>query len=143
MTYDLSNDFHRKQFLARCDNLLAKGSCVELREMTGRSLNQNRYLHLIIGAVAIETGNDLAYTKEMYFKRLVNPDLFVVKKDDRFVGETDVLRSSRDITREDMSTAIDRFKKWAAENGMFLPEPGDTQRLLDIEIEMGRMRNYL
>lgn len=143
MTYDLSSDFHRKQFLARCGNLLDKAACVELREMTGRTGNQNRYLHLVIGVVAMDTGNSLAYTKEVYFKRLVNPGLFVVKKEDRFLGETEVLRSSRDLTVEEMSTAIDRFKRWAAENGIYIPDPEDADRLKDIEMEMGRLKNYL
>ena len=47
MQYDLTSDFQRKAFLARCDNLLEKGAVVELTEKTFRSPNQNRYLHLL------------------------------------------------------------------------------------------------
>lgn len=143
MTYNLANDFHRKQFLARSENLLDKGAVVELREVTGRSAGQNRYLHLIIGVVAMETGNNLAFTKEVYFKRLVNPDLFCVEKEDRIMGKVTVLRSSRDLTVEEMSEAITRFKRWSAENGIYIPEPEDAERLKDIELEMGRMKSYL
>lgn len=42
-----------------------------------------------------------------------------------------------------MALSIDRFKRWANENGIYLPEPGDTALLLDIEMQMGRMKNYL
>ena len=44
---------------------------------------------------------------------------------------------------EQMSTAIDRFKRWAAENGIYIPDPEDAARLQDIEIQMARLRRYL
>lgn len=143
MTYDLSNDFHRKQFLSRSSVLLDKGAIVELRECTGRSLGQNRYLHLIIGAVAMETGVTLEYCKANYYKKLANHAIYLTTRDDRFAGRVEVLRSSRDLTTEEMSESIDRFKRWAAEQGIYIPEPEDTDRLKDIELEMGRMRSYL
>lgn len=143
MQYDLSTDFQRKAFLARVDNLLERCGVVELVEKTFRTRNQNSYLHLIIGVVAMETGNTLDYCKEWYFKRLCNRDLFVSVKTDRYAGEIEVLRSSSDLTKEEMSIAIDRFKRWASENGIYLPNPGDEDLLREISIEMGRNRAYL
>ena len=106
MTYNLANEFQRKAFLARCEDCLEKASVVELTAKTFRSRNQNSYLHLLIGAVAMDTGNTLAYVKEVYFKRLVNPDLFV----------KEVTRSTTDLTMGELSMAIDRFKKWGAQS---------------------------
>ena len=143
MTYNLANDFHRKQFLARSENLLDKGAVVELREVTGRSAGQNRYLHLVIGVVAMETGNTLAYVKEWYFKKLCNKDLFITSKVDKYVGQIEEIKSSADLTKEEMSMAIDRFKRWGAENGMYMPSPGDESLLREIAIEMGRNKAYL
>ena len=143
MTYDLHNPLHLSQFLTRCSLFQLKGASVELREITGRSKAQNRYLHLILGVVAMETGNTLAFTKEVYFKKLVNPDIFCLMKDDKIMGRVPVLRSSSEINAGEMSTAIDRFKRWAAENGMYIPDPQDAERLKDIEMEMGRMKSYL
>lgn len=143
MTYDLSRFLHCSQFEDRVALLLARGATVELREITGRSNAQNRYLHLILGVVAMDTGNTLEYTKEIYFKRLVNPDIFVQEVNDPYVGKVQTVRSSADVTKETMSTAIDRFKRWAAENGMYIPDPQDAERLKDIEMEMGRMKSYL
>lgn len=143
MTYDLSKELDKSRFQARCDSLVRKGAVAELTERTFRSSSQNRYLHLIIGVVAMETGNTLAYTKEEYFKRLVNPAIFVTEKEDRFIGKVTVLRSSATLTKEEMSLAIDRFRQWAAENGIFIPEPGDEQRLREMEIEMSRMQRWL
>ena len=59
MLYDLSSDFHRKSFMARVENLMDKGAVVEMTEKAFRTPNQNRYLHLLIGIVAMETGNTL------------------------------------------------------------------------------------
>jgi len=143
MTYDLSRPLHYRQFDDRVALLMARGATVELREITGRSKAQNRYLHLILGVVAMETGNTLEYTKEIYFKRIVNPDIFVQEVEDKFAGKVQTLRSTAGIPKDTMSTAIDRFKRWAADNGIYIPDPEDAERLKDIEMEMGRMKSYL
>jgi len=143
MQYDLTSDFQRKAFLSRVDNLLERGCVVELTEKTIRTRGQNNYLHLLIGVVAMETGNTLDYCKEMYFKRLCNRDLFITTRSDRYAGQVEVIRSSADLTREEMSTAIDRFKRWGSQNGIYMPNPGDESLLREIAIEMGRNKAYL
>ena len=143
MVYDLSSDFHRKAFLARVDNLIGKGAVVELTEKAFRSPNQNRYLHLLIGVVAIETGNTLEDAKKWYFKETCNPDLFHVQHRDKMGNCIDHIRSTAELTKEEMSMAIDRFKRWGAENGIYMPNPEDIHLLKEIEIEMGRMKSYL
>lgn len=143
MQYDLTSDFQRKAFLSRVDLLLEKGAVVEVTEKTFRSKNQNNYLHLLIGVVAMETGNTLEYCKEWYFKRLCNKDLFVTTRTDRFAGQVEVIRSSADLTQAEMSMAIDRFQRWGAENGIYMPQPGDESLLREIAIEMGRNKAYL
>ena len=143
MVYDLSSDFQRKSFLARIDNLMEKGAVVEMTEKAFRSPNQNRYLHLLIGVVAIETGNTLEDAKKWYFKETCNPDLFHVQHRDKMGNCIDHIRSTAELTKEEMSTAIDRFKRWGAENGIYMPNPDDASLLKAIEIEMGRMKSYL
>ena len=143
MQYDLTSDFQRKAFLSRVDNLLERGAVVELTEKTIRTRGQNNYLHLLIGVVAMETGNTLEYCKEMYFKRLCNKDLFITTRADRYAGQVEIIRSSADLTKEEMSTAIDRFKRWGSQNGIYMPNPGDESLLREIAIEMGRNKAYL
>ena len=143
MVYDLSSDFQRKAFLARVDNLMEKGAVVELTEKVFRSPNQNRYLHLLIGVVAIETGNTLEDAKKWYFKETCNSDLFHVQHRDKMGNYIDHIRSTAELTMEEMSMAIDRFKRWGAENGIYMPNPEDIHLLKQIEIEMGRMKSYL
>lgn len=143
MQYNLETPIDRERFLARCEYLLDKGSVVEMTERSFRSPNQNRYLHLCIGVVAMETGVTLEYAKSQYFKRLVNPDVFVVVKEDAFVGSVEALRSTTDLTKEEMSICLDKFKIWASSNGIYIPNPGDESLLREIEIQMGRMKQYL
>ena len=143
MQYNLATELDQERFVNRANALLQKGVIVELTEKTFRSPNQNRYLHLLIGVVAMDTGVGLEYAKREYFKRLVNKDIFIVKKTDKFAGEIEDLRSSSELTIEEMSMAIDRFKRWGAENGFYMPNPDDTSLLKQIEIEMGRLKMYL
>lgn len=143
MQYDLTSDFQRKAFMARVDYLFEKSAVVELTEKTFRSPNQNRYLHLLLGVVAIETGNSLEDVKREYFKGIVNPDIFRSWRTDTRGNTIAVYRSTAAVSKEEMSTAIDRFKRWGAENGIYMPNPDDESLLKAIEIEMGRMKTYL
>ena len=143
MQYNLANQLQRQTFITRCKALLDKGVVVDLAERTFRSRNQNSYLHLLIGVVAMETGTTVAYAKEWYFKRLCNKDLFITTKVDRYAGQVELVRSTADLTQEEMSMAIDRFKRWGSENGIYMPSPGDESLLREIAIEMGRNKAYL
>lgn len=105
---------------------------------------QNAYLHLILGWFAIETGNRLEFVKQEYFKRHINPDLFVTEKDDEYLGKVQVLRSSRDLDSAEMTTAIDRFRAWSSqEAGIYLPSPDEQAFLQEVEKEMYRNKEFL
>jgi hypothetical protein len=141
--YNLSIPLDRERFAARANAQLQKGSVVELTEKNLRTNKQNNYLHLLIGVIAMDVGVRHEVAKIQYFKRLINADIFVRKVKDRFLGEREEIRSSRDLSIEEMNIAIDRLRRWGAENGYYLPSPEDVERLRDIEIEMARMKQYL
>jgi hypothetical protein len=143
MTYDLAQQFDLERFKARCNYLIEKGAAVDLTERTFRSSSQNRYLHLLIGLVALEVGETVEYVKANYFKRLVNPSIFIVTKVDKLAGQVETLRSSADLTKEEMSLAIDRFKMWGRQQGWAMPDPGDTEMLRQLEIELSRQSRYV
>lgn len=144
MLFNLSSDLDRDRFRTRAAALYKRGSVVELTERTKRTKPQNSYLHLVIGVVAMETGNTLEYTKQHYFKEAANAELFVRTKEDNVLRrQVAILRSSADLSVEEMSLAIDRFKRWAAGNGIYIPEQGDETRLQEIMLEMDRCRAYL
>lgn len=73
--------------------------------------------------LALETGVQEDYAKEMYFKRLANPNLFVKTRFDSLSGkDMEYTVSSSTLTTEEMSKAIDNFRRWSEENGYYLPE---------------------
>lgn len=142
--YNLASELDRQKFQARTEALLKKEAVVSLEERTCRSLNQNAYLHLLIGLVAMEVGTTLEDAKTEYFKRLCNADLFEQKFHDPLQNKERVtLRSTASLTKEEMSTAIDRFKMWASLNEIYMPEPGDASLLAQIRCEMEKQRIYL
>lgn len=145
MVYDLNTDIDRIRFQRRAETLLEKRVVVELSEKKPkRTIPQNAYLHLLIGEFAMRTGNTMDWVKAEYFKRHCNAELFVrLKQDTLTKREVEVLRSSRDLDTGEMTTAIDRFKKWAAEGGVDLPDAEDKEWLGYIEREMQHNRDWL
>lgn len=144
MIYDLSKPLDRERFATRVRFLSDKQRMVELTDRSRRTSAQNRYLHLILGWFAVEYGETVQYVKEEYFKRLVNADLFVVRRQDRWMGEVTVLRSTRDLTTSELSQAVDRFRDWSSrEAGIYLPEANEDGMLRAIEVEVNRMSRYI
>lgn len=144
MIYDLSNALHLESFKLRCNALVKKRVIVELTERKPRRTSQqNRYLYVIIGLLASELGETTEYVKEQYFKRLCNPEIFIRTKEDQFRGNIEIVRSTSDLDTAEMSTAIDRFRNWAATEGYYLPSPEDDAMLAMAEREIIRNNTYL
>lgn len=144
MLYDLSNILDRERFTRRCTVLLGKKGVVELVEKTQRSNSQNRYLHLLLGYLAMETGNELEYVKEVFYKRTSNAALFVRQKEDEIVGAVEYTRSSAELSKEEMTVRIDRLRDWSSRvAGIYLPSADEQGFLQMIEVEMSRQQGYL
>ena len=144
MIYDLSKPLDREKFKLKVNHLFAQGKQVELVEKTKRSLSQNAYLHCILGILAIDQGETIEYVKENYYKRLVNPDLFILHKEDRILGRVELLRSSKDLTKEEMSSSIEKLRNWASkELGCYLPSADEESLLKEAEMEIQRYRSYI
>lgn len=145
MTYDLNTPIDRARFERRFTMLMERREVVECTDVKPKRTNaQNRYLHLILGEFAMQTGNTLEFVKREYFKRLCNKDIFVSTVNDDYAGLIEVLRSTADLSSAGLSTAIDRFRNWASiEAGIYLPEANENEYLSYIEREMQYYRNYL
>lgn len=124
MNYDLTNKENRKRFIARCNSLLKnQRNNVVLEDKSNRTLSQNCYIHVLCRILAQETGVSEYYAKQVYFKELSNPDLFVhVTKDPMTNKMLKIVRSSADLNIQEMGKAITNFRNWAAEQGYYLPE---------------------
>ena len=158
MIYDLTNPLHRKQFVKRANKMLEK-KCkfATLIDESTRTPNQNAYLHVLIRMMALNTGVKESYAKSVYFKQLANPDLFVKKEDDPVTGAPAYyLRSSSELSVEEMSVAITNFRHWAEDNGYYLPDatldeteqmvfktPQDEEAYHQAELETSRARMYI
>ena len=144
MRYDLSDNFQAAQAKAKFGTFLQNGSVIELTEKRSRTLSQNAYLHVCLGCVALELGESMDYVKRQYFKLLCNGDLFIRQRHDKILQrEVKVLRSSADLTKEEMSIALDRFLSWSAEQGIYLPSPDEKEVIFAMQNEIERNKRYL
>ena len=138
MLYHLKDEFSRNKCIARFAYLLENATLVELTDATKRSLAANNYLHAVLGSVALSVGESLEYVKQELYKRKVNPEIFVREHDNRLLGRVVSLRSSADLSKEEMSISINRFRKWAAEQGIYTPSPDDLATIAQISSEMSQ-----
>ena len=145
MIYNTSNPLDKANFLLRAKKLAESGKVIELTEKKPRrSLPQNKYLHVILAYFGTQTGNTLEWVKQQYYKKLVNPDLFIREKEDKYLGRIKVLRSSADLDTAEMSLSIDRFRNWSAqEAGVYIPAADEAILIQQMEICIERNKEFL
>lgn len=145
MIYDTSNPLDNANFLLRAKKLADSGKVIELTEKKPRrSLPQNKYLHVLLAYFGTQTGNTLEWVKQQYYKKLVNPDLFIREKEDKYLGRIKVLRSSADLDTSEFSLSVERFRNWASqEAGIYLPSADEYIIIQQMEIEIERNKEYL
>ena len=145
MVYNLNQPLDVQNAKTRLELLIKRGCIVELTEKKPkRTLNQNAYLHLLLGYFASQTGNTLEWVKQQYYKKLCNPDIFIGERDDLFLGRVKYVRSSADLRTDEMNLSIERFRNWSAsEAGIYLPEATSEAELASLAIEVERYKTYL
>lgn len=144
MLYDLSKDIDVSRIQKRMSELLKKGALVELSEKREASLSQNAYLHLLLGYIAMEVGETLEYVKERYYKLECNRDLFVKEREDKIVGNTKYIRSTRELDSSEKSLSIERLRDWSSQTlSLYLPEPNEERFLREIKVEISRNKRFL
>lgn len=126
MNYDLrkTNKEGRKRFLRYANSLLKnERSNVCLIDESDRTLNQNSYLHVLCRILASYSGVTEDYAKQVYFKRMANPDIFVTATKDPLTNQMITrTRSTTELTITEMRKAINQFRMWAEQNGCSLPD---------------------
>ena len=107
--------------------------------------------------MALETGVTEAYAKQVYFKQLANPNIFIAEGTDKVSGEkVQYLRSTTALDVNQMSRAINNFRIWAENNGYYLPDASidgsgnvtfmndkDEKAFHQAEIETSRFEQYI
>jgi len=129
-------------YVTKCLN---NGHNIEVKRKTSRSLSQNKYLHVILGGFAMEYGETIEYTKQIIFKRLVNPQIFQTKHINKKREETRIeWRSTADLTTEETTQSIERFRTYSSkEFGIYLPEPHEKEIIEEIEYQISKQQEYL
>ena len=138
MNYDLSNPIELKTATARFDFLVAKQKRISLTEKRKkRTFRQNRYLHLLLGWFAVETGYTLAEAKYIY--KLQSKEIFVYSK-----KGINFIRSSADLDTKKMTISIERFRNYSSTTaGIYLPDANETDFLNMIETELEKHENKI
>lgn len=132
MKYQLTTVDEIEKAFAYLQLLVEREAEVDIKRVVqSRSLNQNSYLHLLLGIFGLETGYERHEAKILY-KREANPDIYVYDK-----NGTKFMRSSADLDTAEMARSIDKFIKYAGEQGIELPAANndDALRYWSNEIE--------
>ena len=146
MIYDTSIQSKAIEAVNRISFLIDKEAKIEIKEKSRtRSISQNNYLHLILGWFALEYGETLEYTKQIIFKQWVNPEIFKTEFVNQKTGEfREEWKSTKHLTKDEMTTAIDRFRAYSVKNmNLYLPEPNDLALLEEIENQLEEYSNKI
>ncbi len=146
MKYNLNNQQEQKQAREYFEKLLSQHSIIEIKKKNPtRSLHQNSYLHLLLSYCALESGLSLEEFKFSIFKVIINRDLFLSKDNNEKMDiEFTKVKSSADLTTLEMSIAVDRLKKFAAEKmDLYLPDAEDSASLRYMENKIEANSRYL
>lgn len=123
-----------KQYL---DTLIEKKAIVEIKKVSPkRSLNQNNYLHLLLGAFGEHFGYTLEESKLIY--KELNAQIYAYSKKNRTFW-----KSSAELTVEEMTKSIDVLREWSKRGGYPLPTATDKDWLMQLENAIEQSKHYL
>lgn len=134
-----------EQARTRLEMLISRGTIAEVTEKRQRSYSQNAYLHVCLAWFGLQVGESLEDVKRLYYKCHCSPDIFIRERDDKLLHrKVRVLRSSADLTKEEMTLSIERFRDFAAkEAGIYIPSGEEHAYIMQMENEVERAKRYL
>lgn len=143
--YNLKNVYDRKKFKEACNQMVLNNEYVELKKKkTQRSLAQNSYLHCLLGYFASEFGYTLEEVKFDIFKKICNRDIFEKKRVNRRGQQVTYIRSSTELEKAEMTTAIERFRNYSsAQCGLYLPSPNEGEMLFFAQQQIEQCKDYM
>lgn len=143
--YNLKNVYDRKKFKEACNQMVLNNEYVELKKKkTQRSLAQNSYLHCLLGYFASEFGYTMEEVKFDIFKKICNRDIFEKKRVNRRGQQVTYIRSSTELDKAEMTTAIERFRNYSsAQCGLYLPSPNEGEMLFFAQQQIEQCKDYM
>ncbi len=142
--YRLSSPYDLEKFENKCQSLKDKHAVVELIEKKPqRSLNQNAYLHVLLGYFASEFGYSLDEVKVDIYKRLCNSDIFICRRTNKRGNEVEYLRSSSALDTREFSLSIERFRNYSSSvAGLYLPSANEGEALIYAQQQIEQYAEY-
>lgn len=130
MKFNLANLNEAEEAFTYLTKLVGKESVAEVKKIDPkRSLNQNAYLHLLIGYFGQHFGYTLTEAKFVY--KDINKDVYAYTKKDRTF-----YRSSAELDVKEMTKTIDRFREISAKYGCPLPTADNKEWIMSIENQL-------
>ena len=143
--FNLKSDIAKEKFSYWANKVFENEERVAVESLELKSISQNSYIHLCFAYFALETGDTAAWVKEEIFKKVVNPNIFLIYSINRMTKEERItVKSWRDVTKYEAKIAIDRFLNYSAlECKIRLPEPKDKEHLAYIQEQVLANQEYL
>ncbi len=141
MKYSTMNKGEASAAILYLTQLVRDEKVVEVKEVKPRrSLNQNSYLHLLLGAFGAHFGYSLEEAKTIY--KQLNASIYEYSREVRGKQHT-FYRSSAELDKAEMTKSIDTLREWSAKAGYPLPSAVDQDWLRQIENEVEQHGSYL
>lgn len=137
MKYDLSIQHDLNKFKARVDKLIADKKKVDLTAIKEvRTIQQNKYLHVIFTLYGIEVGLTIEESKTLVKRNC--PFGTYEKNGIKFLIRT------RDLNTQQMTDFIDWFRTWSSQQGIYLPTSEEyIMNKLFIDNQIEQHKQYL
>ena len=145
MLYDPRKEIDKAQAIQNFNKLIdgSKPFRIEVKQFK-RTLNQNDFWHLCIDYAATQMQVTKRYMSDEIFKRYYNKDIFEVVKTMRSGKQYKDLKSSKELTVEEMAIALTRVINGLREDAeIVLPDPDQRKYQMECEIEVEKNKYRL
>lgn len=102
-----------------------------------RTTQQNKYYWLVLRYFGLQYGCTKTEA-EYHFKHIVNQDIFVLKYKDKRGAQMKITRSTADLSKQEMISAINNFLIYCDQNQIHIPRPEDQEMIRYAELEIER-----
>lgn len=144
MLFDLSQPLQAIDADTYLQQLHEQGARIEIVKKSSRTLSQNSYLHCCLAYYASEFGLSLEEVKVDTFKRTVNKRLFSGTRTNKRGEQVTYLRSTRELSSEEMTEAIERFRNYSATiAGLYIPSPDEHRTMFAAQQQIDNYKQYL
>lgn len=141
MFFDLSIEEHQVKFKEQCNKHYTDKACVELtKKQSNRTLQQNKYLHVVFSLIGLEFGENKEAVKHILKVR--RSDIFKV---DVKGCKVPYFRSTADLDKDEMKEFIDWIIEYMAINhNVRIPTVEEyLQHQHNIDSEIAKNEKYL